>query len=418
MSEELSLALVALKRDEVVELVKTRAASGEDPFAILGECRHGMNAVGERFQAGDYYLAELLLSAEIFKAAVAILDPYLVKAGPREALGTVVLATMRGDIHDLGKNIVATLLRAYGFDVHDLGVNVAPALLVEKVKQIRPDFVGLSVLLTTAFGSMKEAVELLVQAGIRNQLTLLIGGGVTTPAVKEYVGADFQTTDATEGVAYCVRTANDSAARGRRVHDSRRATVGGNSVWNIRPCAGRADAAPGAGGGAHWLVPGASRGRQPGRRRCDLPGVRRLRRMGQSVSGGVCADAVAGDVPLPDEGAHSRARTWPTTRRSSSTSRRSSGQRTTTRSPRSAMEEFYYEDYLWRITDLRPDELDGTFARLVRGVQSFASECARRGTRTFFGADSLHPFFALSLMRSMVPFTQDLYYNPDRSNAP
>lgn len=213
MSEALSLALVALKRDEVVALVKTRAASGEDPFAILEECRHGMNVVGERFQAGDYYLAELLLSAEIFKAAVAILDPYLAKAGPHEPLGTVVLATMRGDIHDLGKNIVATLLRAYGFDVHDLGVNVAPALLVEKVKQIRPDFVGLSVLLTTAFGSMKEAVELLVQAGVRNQLTLLIGGGVTTPAVKEYVGADFQTTDATEGVAYCVRTANDTRAR-------------------------------------------------------------------------------------------------------------------------------------------------------------------------------------------------------------
>lgn len=213
MSEDLSLALVALKRDEVVGLVKTRAGCGEDPFAILDECRRGMSIVGARFQAGDYYLAELLLSAEIFKAAVAILDPYLTKAGSREPLGTVVLATMRGDIHDLGKNIVATLLRAHGFEVHDLGVNVAPSLLLEKVKQIRPDFVGFSVLLTTAFRGMKEAAQLLAQAGIRNQLTLLIGGGVTTPAVKEYVGADFQTTDATEGVAYCVRTAKDKRAR-------------------------------------------------------------------------------------------------------------------------------------------------------------------------------------------------------------
>lgn len=213
MSEELSSALVALKRGEVVELVKSRAGRGEDPFAILEECRRGMAVVGERFQSGDYFLAELLLSAEIFKAAAAILDPYLAKAGSREPLGTVVIATMQGDIHDLGKNIVTTLLRAHGFEVHDLGVDVSPSLLVEKVKQIRPDFVGMSTLLTTTFGGMKEAVELLAQAGIRNELTLVIGGGVTTPAVKEYVGADFQTTDATEGVTYCVRTAKDKSAR-------------------------------------------------------------------------------------------------------------------------------------------------------------------------------------------------------------
>lgn len=213
MSEDLSSALVALKRGEVVESVKTRAAAGEDPFAILEECRRGMSVVGERFQAGDYFLAELLLSAEIFKAAAAILEPYLAKAGSREPLGTFVLATMQGDIHDLGKNIVTTLLRAHGFEVHDLGVNVAPSVLVEKVKQIRPDFVGLSSLLTTTFGGMKEVAQLLAQAGIRNQLTLLIGGGVMTQAVKEYVGADFQTTDATEGVMYCVRAAKDKRAR-------------------------------------------------------------------------------------------------------------------------------------------------------------------------------------------------------------
>jgi len=213
MSEDLSLALVELKRDAVVELVTGRAARGEDPLAILDECQRGMRIVGERFQAGDYYLSELLLSAEIFKAAAAILAPYLTKAGLRQPLGTVVLATMRGDIHDLGKNILATLLRAHAFEVHDLGVDVVPSFLVEKVKEIRPDFVGLSVLLTTAFGGMKETAELLVQAGLRNQLTLLIGGGVTTPAVKEFVGADFQTLDATEGVAYCIRTAKDKHAR-------------------------------------------------------------------------------------------------------------------------------------------------------------------------------------------------------------
>jgi len=181
MSEELSMALVELKRDEVVEAVKSRAEKGE------------------------YFLAELLLSAEIFKGAVAILEPYLAKAHPPKPLGKVVLATLRGDIHDLGKNIVATLLQARGFEVHDLGVDVPPSLVVEKVKEIRPEFVGFSVLITTAFASMKEAAEMLKETGLREQLKLMIGGGVTTPVVREYVGADFQTLDAMEGVAYCMK---------------------------------------------------------------------------------------------------------------------------------------------------------------------------------------------------------------------
>jgi methanogenic corrinoid protein MtbC1 len=112
---------------------------------------------------------------------------------------------LRGDIHDLGKNIVATLLRAQGFEVYDLGVDVDPAVVVKKVKETRPEFVGFSVLITTAFDSMKEAADMLVEAGLRRQLKLMIGGGVTTPMVRDYVGADFQTTDAMEGVAYCMK---------------------------------------------------------------------------------------------------------------------------------------------------------------------------------------------------------------------
>lgn len=202
-----------MKRDEVAELVRRRAARGDDPFAILAECQRGMAAVGERFQAGDYYLSELLLAAEIFKAAAAVLDPYLARAGSPEPLGTVVLATMRGDIHDLGKNILATLLRAHGFAVHDLGVDVAPSRLVAAVRDLKPEFVGLSALLTTTFAAMKEAAGLLEEAGQRGRLTLLIGGGVTTPVVKEHVGADFQTVDATAGVAYCLRATRERPLR-------------------------------------------------------------------------------------------------------------------------------------------------------------------------------------------------------------
>jgi len=213
MPQDLPAALVGLQRDKVVGLVESRIAEGEDPRTILDECRQGMSLVGERFQTGEYYLAELLLSAEIFKTAVALLEPRLKQAHSSEPAGTVVLATMQGDIHDLGKNIFATLLRAHAFEVHDLGVNVAPLRLVEKVKELRPHFVGLSALLTTTFPSMKQVANLLRDAGLRDELKLLIGGGVTTATLKEYVGADFQTTDAIEGVAYCTRTVGERGVR-------------------------------------------------------------------------------------------------------------------------------------------------------------------------------------------------------------
>lgn len=205
MSDELSIALVELRRDTVAKIVRGRLGSGEDPIRLLDACRAGMDAVGERFQAGDYFLAELLLAAEIFKLAAAALEPHLAKNHPSAPTGTVVLATMKGDIHDLGKNIFATLLRVQGFVVHDLGVDVPPDRLVASVTAVRPDVVGFSALLTPAFDSMKRAAELLVQAGVRDGIQLLVGGGVTTPAVKDYIGADFQSVDATAGVAHCVQ---------------------------------------------------------------------------------------------------------------------------------------------------------------------------------------------------------------------
>jgi methylmalonyl-CoA mutase cobalamin-binding domain/chain len=206
MSEELTKAIVEIKRDEALDMVKRRVEAGEDPLQILGECRRGLTLVGDRFQTGEYFLSELLMSAEIMKGAVGILDPYLAKARPPKPVGKVVVATLKGDIHDLGKNLFVLLLRAQGFEVHDLGVDVAPARLVEKVKEVKPDFVGFSVLITSAFASMKEASEMLEKAGLRDQFKLMVGGGISNPMVKEYIGADFETADATEGVAYCIKS--------------------------------------------------------------------------------------------------------------------------------------------------------------------------------------------------------------------
>ncbi|RMF19991.1 MAG: cobalamin-binding protein [Deltaproteobacteria bacterium] len=176
-----------------------------------------MSLVGQRFEAGDYYLAELLLAAEIFKAAVAQLTPHLPSSTSQHSAGKVVLATMRGDIHDLGKNIVATLLRAHAFEVHDLGVNVEPAALVEAVRRVRPEFVGMSVLITTAFESMKQACRLLADAGLRDSVRVMIGGGVTTPELREWLGADFQTHDAAAGVSYCLAEVGQRTGRSNDV---------------------------------------------------------------------------------------------------------------------------------------------------------------------------------------------------------
>jgi methylmalonyl-CoA mutase cobalamin-binding domain/chain len=193
-----------LDRDAALELVNKRLSDGDDALVILAECRDGMSVVGELFQEGEYYLAELLLSAEIFKHAVALLEPHLAELRADKAVGKIVLATMRGDIHDLGKNILATLLRAQSFDVIDLGVNVEPNDLLQKVKDEQPDFVGLSALITTSFDSSREAVDMLEKQGLRDSFKLLLGGGVTTETFREFLNADFQTHDAAAGVNYCI----------------------------------------------------------------------------------------------------------------------------------------------------------------------------------------------------------------------
>ena len=205
MTEELGDLILNFKRDAVLETVERRLGAGEDPLRILDDCRRGMTLVGERFQQGDFFLAELVLSAEIFKEVTAVIEPRLSQAKSARTKGRVLIGTLQGDIHELGKNILITMLRVHGFEVHDLGVDVPPSAVVEKVKALKPQVVGFSALITTAFPSMKEAMALIQKAGLRDSVKVMIGGGVTTAGVRDYVGADFQTTDAMEGVAYCLK---------------------------------------------------------------------------------------------------------------------------------------------------------------------------------------------------------------------
>ncbi|MHA2130875.1 MAG: cobalamin B12-binding domain-containing protein, partial [Promethearchaeota archaeon] len=205
MSSRLTNNLVELERNQVLSEIKERLNQGEDPMKIFEECKQGMDLVGEKFKTKEYFLAELMLSGDLFREATELIEPHLGEIKTDENIkGKVLLATIQGDIHDLGKNILATLLKLEGFEVYDLGVDVNPDIVVEKVKEIQPDFLGFSALLTVTFDPMKNVIDKLEEAGLRDKLKIMVGGGITTPLVKEYIGADFQTLDALAGVQYCL----------------------------------------------------------------------------------------------------------------------------------------------------------------------------------------------------------------------
>ncbi len=207
MISNLTKNLIELERDKVLSEIKERLNQSEDPMKIFEESKQGMELIGERYQRKEYFLAELMLSGELFKEIMELIEPYLGEEKTEgNNKGKIILATIQGDIHDLGKNILASLLKLEGFEVYDLGVDVNPDFVVEKVKEIQPDFLGFSSLLTITFDPMKEVIDKLEKEGIRDKLKIMVGGGITTPLVKDYIGADFQTIDAMEGIQYCLET--------------------------------------------------------------------------------------------------------------------------------------------------------------------------------------------------------------------
>jgi methylmalonyl-CoA mutase cobalamin-binding domain/chain len=197
---EIGQATVDLKHDEVIEKVNKAVQDGIDPLAILNDCRSGMDRVGELFSTGEYFLGELMLSGNIFKDVMEIVEPMLASSLSENKKGILVIATPQGDIHDLGKNLVATLYKASGFEVHDLGVDVPPEKIVEAVEKTNADILGLSALITPAFQNMKKTVDMLKDKKLRDGRYIIVGGGVVTATVKDFVGADLWTHDPKEGI--------------------------------------------------------------------------------------------------------------------------------------------------------------------------------------------------------------------------
>jgi len=204
MLEELKRALIGMKRQEVMDIVRKGLAADMDPLAILTACREAMEEVGRRFETGEFFLSELIYSAEVFKAVTSVLEPAL--AGGTSACatrGAVVFGTPKGDIHDLGKNIVITMMRAHGFTVHDLGVDVPPEKFVLELESAEAPILAMSALITPAFAAMKRVVGLLEEKGIRKGTFVIIGGGVTTEFARKEIGADAQTLDPTQAIRLC-----------------------------------------------------------------------------------------------------------------------------------------------------------------------------------------------------------------------
>lgn len=196
-----------LDEDGVLQQVQQRLSRGDDPLRIIEDCNEGMRLVGQRYERGEYFVSGLIMSGEIFREVVELVQPLLPQRAEGQSSGTVLVGTVSGDIHDIGKNIAGMLLSCYGFAVIDLGVDVPPAVFASRAIDVKPDVVGLSGLITASFDAMKTTVaELRAQAQEqRCSFPIVIGGGMIDEQVCRYVGADYWVNNAMDGVRLCQR---------------------------------------------------------------------------------------------------------------------------------------------------------------------------------------------------------------------
>ena len=201
MADDLVTILADLKEKEALEIVQNRLAAGDDPLGILDDARQAMETVGKRFENSEYFIPDLVYSGEILKEITDLVKPKLTKAAEVKRVGKVIIGTVSGDIHDIGKNIVTFMLDVNGFEVYDLGVDVPPQQFVDKIRETDSTVVGLSGFLTLAFDSMKETIEAIKAAGLQDKVKVMIGGGQMNEDIKKYTGADAYGANAMAGVS-------------------------------------------------------------------------------------------------------------------------------------------------------------------------------------------------------------------------
>ncbi len=201
MANDLANTLADLKEKEALEIVQKRLDAGEDPLGILDDARRAMETVGSRFENNEYFIPDLVYSGEILKEVAELVKPKMTKEVEVKRLGKVVIGTVAGDIHDIGKDIVVFMLDVNGFEVFDLGVDVPAEEFVNKIRETGSTVVGLSGFLTLAFDSMKTTVDAIEAAGLRGNVKVMIGGGQIDETVQRHTGADAHGVNAMAAVS-------------------------------------------------------------------------------------------------------------------------------------------------------------------------------------------------------------------------
>ncbi|MDW7739300.1 MAG: cobalamin-dependent protein [Bacillota bacterium] len=204
--DDLITNIVELDENKSLAIVKKRLDAQEDPLSIVQDCQKGMRIVGERYSEGKYFIAGLIMAGEILRQIMELIEPVLQDCKSEEkASGTILLGTVKDDIHDLGKNIVKMLFTCHGFTVYDLGVDVSPGSFVTEASKLKPDIIGLSGLITAAYDSMKETIALLKEETAKwpKKPYIIIGGSQIDEPVSNLVGTDYWANEADAGVRIC-----------------------------------------------------------------------------------------------------------------------------------------------------------------------------------------------------------------------
>ncbi|MDN5332491.1 MAG: hypothetical protein PWP45_1716 [Tepidanaerobacteraceae bacterium] len=202
MLDEILKSIVEMEEEEAIKKAKEYLDGGGDPQKLLEVCRDAMGEVGARFEKGEYFLSELILGGEIFKQIMEFTLPKI-KGESVKKIGKIVLGTVKEDVHNIGKDIFKVFAEASGFEVIDIGIDTPEEKFVEAVKEHKPDIVGMSCLITAGVTSMKKTVDKLKEAGLRDSVKIIIGGGRVDESVKEFTGADAWADDAAKGVRLC-----------------------------------------------------------------------------------------------------------------------------------------------------------------------------------------------------------------------